>query len=219
MDVKNIRVPAGQNVLRIPFSINVKEIDGEALDRLLDVVKEKLGATHFRDKGLFLEVLKDRREATQVWGAYFDGPYLGVFLRPGGDLGIAATKNSFEGGTTYSSEQLFALARRLTPDDVDKAFQLSQECLRGIERAKEMVAHTGQRWEEITLISDRDRFLEMRRLYGIPSAVSEMEDPSPFNKSGSIFINDDTGLFVAYAPSSARAPTSTPAEPAHRSFG
>lgn len=80
----------------------------------------------------------------------------------------------------------------------------------GIQRAKKLVAAAGQKWEEITIIDGPEMYTHFFRKFGLPSAVSEREDALPFGKSGSIFTDDDTGLFVGYAQSNVDRRVSAP---------
>jgi hypothetical protein len=72
----------------------------------------------------------------------------------------------------------------------------------GIDRAKSFVEESGYRWNDVKQITSPEEYLQFRRQYGLPSAVSERDDPTDvFSKGGAMFYDDATGKPVAYAPS------------------
>jgi hypothetical protein len=74
----------------------------------------------------------------------------------------------------------------------------------GIDRAKSMVEQSGYRWNDVKQITTPEEYLQFQRQYGLPSAVSERDNPTDvFNKGGAMFYDEATGKPVAYAPSSA----------------
>jgi hypothetical protein len=74
----------------------------------------------------------------------------------------------------------------------------------GINRAKEAVEKAGYNFADIHQVLDKDDLRNMTRRYGLPSAISERDDPSDvFHVAGSLFWDEDTGKPVAYATSEA----------------
>lgn len=75
---------------------------------------------------------------------------------------------------------------------------------KGLYRAKKLVEEAGQRWEDIEIINNLAQYREAFRRYGLPNNISEGPTEAPFGIGGALFTNDDTGKFVAYAPSSSK---------------
>ena len=151
-----------------------------------------------------------------------------VFFRDGYDeyLRSTAPKNNSEIGgeltlgTNGSQPNNVGSAReelsKLVPDRVGQAARASpQEGINspsktsrpvneqlGIDRAKSFVEESGYRWDDVKQITTPEEYLQFRRQYGLPSAVSERDEPSDvFHRGGAMFYDDDTGKPVAYATS------------------
>lgn len=91
--------------------------------------------------------------------------------------------------------------RKSTAHRIAVAHIASIDVQKGFDRAREQVEKAGQNWKGIKIITDLSQYRETFRKYGLPNAVSEQETNIPFGKGGALFVDENTGKFVAYAPS------------------
>lgn len=119
----NIRVRAGNDLLHIPFCLNVKNTDDQALGEILTAVVDSLGAKYFRDQSLFMEVLADKRAAANKPFTFLYGPYVSVTIRQNGELRVSLADEVSSGSTVYGHDQFFGFADAITPEDVAQALK------------------------------------------------------------------------------------------------
>ena len=110
---KSYQLSAGDDVLRTPFVVNVKDMGHQNIDALLDSMMDKLGAQLFRDKSLFLEVLHDKFEKAKDTSKYLYGPYVGVVITEKNVVRLTSVDAPEGGMTVYAPEQYLALADSL----------------------------------------------------------------------------------------------------------
>jgi len=118
IEVPNIRIPAGDDLLRIPLCVNINKLEGAERDQLFNAATKQLGAQYFRGKSVFLEVVKDQTKAAEIPRNFQYGPYLLIFLRPKGEIGISSRDKLMGGETVYSPEQFLALAAQVKIEDI-----------------------------------------------------------------------------------------------------
>ncbi len=79
-----------------------------------------------------------------------------------------------------------------------------EKTARGLARAREQVQAEGHDWATVEILRDAEAVRRARARFGLPNAVSEHEDPAyVFGAHGALFIDEETGRPVAYAPSAA----------------
>jgi len=71
----------------------------------------------------------------------------------------------------------------------------------GFQRARALVEAVGQQWKYITIIKNNQQLKDAICKWGLPNHVSEREDEVSFGTGGSIFVDNSTGKYVAYASS------------------
>lgn len=92
-------------LLFIPCYVNLNDLPEAKVQQLVDVVTEQLGARFFRDRDLFQAVLEDTKKRVCEPGKYLTAPYLHLFVRPKGELGVvAAAEKLKEGGAVYADQ-------------------------------------------------------------------------------------------------------------------
>ena len=104
---------AGNDVLHVPFVINMNNASSAAVNDLLDSLEGSLGAKFFRDRDIFLEVLSDhiKRAADPYKWKY--GPYIGVAINHKGEARLNSWEEVQGGMTVYSMDQYLKLAANL----------------------------------------------------------------------------------------------------------
>jgi hypothetical protein len=165
---------------------------------------------------LFRDVLADTMADQNVSDIRFNYYDTQVFFRDGYDeyLTRTAPKRSDQTGGEVPGSAGSAQSNRSggqqteLPEPVrDRGGQATTRPVNeqlGIDRAKSMVEESGYRWNDVKQLTSNDEYLQFQRQYGIPSAVSEGDNPTDvFNKGGALFFNEDTGAPVAYATSGA----------------
>lgn len=112
MDIttKNYQFRAADDLLRIPFVVNVKDMAPDALNDLLDSMTDKLGAQYFRGKDLLMEVLGDQFRDASDPRKFLNGPFVGVFIKDSGEVRISSFDAPLGGTTVYALDQYQALA-------------------------------------------------------------------------------------------------------------
>lgn len=113
-ETRSRTLKAGDDLLRIPFVVNVKGMPESQLDELMDGLAETLGAEYFRDKTLTLEVLQDRIAAAQKPRSFLYGPYLKVAVTSKDELRITTADEPQGGETVYAVDQITAMLQNLS---------------------------------------------------------------------------------------------------------
>ena len=89
----------------LPCVVNVRDLDPDQLDELIEAMTEKLGGKFFRDKDLFMAVLNDRTKAAQEPRSFLYGPYIMLTRVPSGDLRITTCDGMVGGEACYAIDQ------------------------------------------------------------------------------------------------------------------
>lgn len=122
-----VTIAAGPDVLRLPLKVNLKGLNDAQLAPLLAAATDKLGASFFRGQDLFDEVLADARARADIPSHFLAGPYLSVFIRQRGDLGVSVSDRIQAGDTIYASDQLLHLCAEITPERVEAAIEADEK--------------------------------------------------------------------------------------------
>jgi hypothetical protein len=118
-----LKFRAGDDQLFSPCYVNLRALSETEVNQILDVATEQLGAWFFRDRDLFHAVLADGRERAADPRRSLAGPYLHLFVRPKGELGVTTADKLNEGGAVYAMDQLMAMASRVKPEQIAEAIQ------------------------------------------------------------------------------------------------
>jgi len=94
---------------RLPCVVNVRDLQSEEIDSLIEDMTQKLGAKFFRDKDLFMAALEDRTQAAQKPNSFLYGPYIKLCKVPSGDLRITTCDGFVGGETCYALDQIQAI--------------------------------------------------------------------------------------------------------------
>lgn len=103
----------GNDLLRLPLYIREDTLSDEQRGHLLDVFTKDMGATFFRDKALFLDVLNDYRFKASNPYNFHAGTYIGVFVNNEGHVRFTSSVEVPGGSTVYAYDQLIELMDNL----------------------------------------------------------------------------------------------------------
>lgn len=98
-----------EDSLRLPFSVEVRNLSREDLEALVSRLECELGGVFFRTRELFLEVLEDHLLAYRKPLTYHQGVFLSMVVKDDGTLRITSGHECVVGGTCYAYDQLEAL--------------------------------------------------------------------------------------------------------------
>lgn len=121
----HLHLAAGDDALHLPFVINVRDLSDAQTRELMVSIADGLGARHFRDLDLDMEVLKDQREAASQPLTWLYGPYVAVIPKDNGTLRLTSVQEVEGGFTVYATDQIETLLdavradrqKSATPDD------------------------------------------------------------------------------------------------------
>lgn len=112
----NIHLPAGDSTLHLPFAVNIRDLSDEQTRQLMGNIAEALGARHFRDQDLDMEVIQDQREAAAQPLTWLYGPYVAVIPKDNGTLRLTSVQEVEGGFTVYAEDQITDLLDALRAD-------------------------------------------------------------------------------------------------------
>lgn len=99
--------------LRIPFSVNIKNLDSAQVNWLMDTMESALDGKYFRTKELLSDVLADQIAETRMPLAWLNGPFLAMKIIKGDVRRITSEQEVPGGCTVYAFDQIVDFVNEL----------------------------------------------------------------------------------------------------------